>query len=101
MKGSSDRKGLSSMYLRASETTGTHLAHWPPPQRGKESKPVFLKHAEGEPAKRAKPRGWRLTRAIFSEFADDEWRLRTMTLMVRSAKRVSSRDAPASSGPSG
>ncbi len=39
MKGSSDRKGLSSMYLRASETTGTHLAHWPPPQRGKESKP--------------------------------------------------------------
>ncbi|BBO06387.1 MULTISPECIES: hypothetical protein [Bradyrhizobium] len=72
MKGSSDRKGLSSMYLRASETTGTHLAHWPPPQRGKESKPVFLKHPEGEPAKRAKPRGWRLTRAIFSEFADDE-----------------------------
>lgn len=72
MKGSSGRKGLSSTFLRASETTGTHLAHWPPPQRGKESKPVFTKHPTGEPAKRAKPRGWRLTRAIFSEFADDE-----------------------------
>jgi hypothetical protein len=72
MKGSSNRKGLSSMAVRASETTGTHLAHWPPPQRGKESQPVRIKHAAGEPAKRAKPRGWRLTRAIFSEFADDE-----------------------------
>jgi hypothetical protein len=40
--------------------------------RGKESKPVFTKHQVGEPGKRAKPRGWRLTRAIFSEFADDE-----------------------------
>ncbi|WP_441256410.1 hypothetical protein AB7Z32_21775 [Bradyrhizobium sp. 482_C4_N1_1] len=72
MKSSSGRKGLSSMYAHASETTGTHLAHWPPPQRGKESKPVFVKHAAGEPAKRAKLRGWRLTRAIFSEFSDDE-----------------------------
>ncbi|MCA1545248.1 hypothetical protein I6F36_00260 [Bradyrhizobium sp. BRP19] len=72
MKGSSDRKGLSSMNLRASETTGTHLAHWPPPLRSKENKPLFIKHPEGEPVKRAKPRGWRLTRAIFSEFADEE-----------------------------
>jgi hypothetical protein len=31
-----------------------------------------MKHQPGEPAKRAKSRGWRLTRAIFSEFADDE-----------------------------
>ncbi|MCP3370797.1 hypothetical protein [Bradyrhizobium cajani] len=72
MKGSSGRKGLSSISVRASETSGTHLAHWPPPLRGKENKPLFIKHPEGEPAKRAKPRGWRLTRAIFSEFADDE-----------------------------
>lgn len=72
MKSSSDRRGVSPMSMRASETSGTHLAHWPPPHRGKESKPVFVKHPEGEPAKRAKPRGWRLTRAIFSEFADDE-----------------------------
>ena len=72
MKGSSDRNGLSPRSIRANETSGTHLAHWPPPQRGKESKPVFVKHPEGETVKRAKPRGWRLTRAIFSEFADDE-----------------------------
>jgi hypothetical protein len=66
-----ERKRSSPRYAHASETTGTHLAHWPPPQRGKESKPVFIKHQAGEPIKRAKPRGWRLTRAIFSEFADD------------------------------
>ena len=72
MNDSSDRRGLSSIYVRAGETTATRLAHWPPPQRGKESKPVFVKHQAGEPVKRAKPRGWRLTRAIFSEFADDE-----------------------------
>ena len=65
-------RGLASLHLRASETEGTHLAHWPPPHRGQEAKPVFMKHQPGEPAKRAKARGWRLTRAIFSEFADDE-----------------------------
>ena len=67
MKGRSDLRGLSK-YVRASETVGTHLAHWPPPQRAKESKPPFMKHKAGEPVKRAKPRGWRLTRAIFSDF---------------------------------
>lgn len=76
MKGSSDHKGLSSMHVRASETTGTRLAHWPPPQRsmerGKESKPVLLTQAAEEPAKRARSRGWRLTRAMFSEVADDD-----------------------------
>ena len=69
MKDSTDRRGLSSLD---GETTGSHLAHWPPPQRGKESKPVFTKHQVGEPVKRAKARSWRLTRAIFSEFVDDE-----------------------------
>jgi len=76
MKGSSDRKGLSSTLARASETTGTHLAHWPPPhramERGKESKPVLVTQVAGEPAKRARSRGWRLTRALFSEVADDD-----------------------------
>ena len=65
-------RGLASLHLRASETEATHLAHWPPPLRGREAKAVFTRHPQGEPAKRAKPRGWRLTRAIFSEFADDE-----------------------------
>ena len=65
----SDR-GLASLHLGASG--GSRLAHWPPPQRGQEAKPVFMKHQPGEPVKRAKPRGWRLTRAMFSEFAEDE-----------------------------
>jgi hypothetical protein len=72
MKDSPDRRGLSSIHVHANETNGTHLAHWPPPQRGKESKPVLVRHQAGEPVKRANPRGWRLTRAIFSEFSDDE-----------------------------
>jgi hypothetical protein len=53
----------------ASETEG-NLAHWPPPHRGQEAKPVFMKHQQREPVKRAKLRGGRLTRAIFLEFAD-------------------------------
>jgi hypothetical protein len=65
-------RGLASLHLRASETSGTHLAHWPPPQRGQESRPVLMKHQPGETVKRAKPRGWRLTRAIFSEFEGDD-----------------------------
>jgi hypothetical protein len=71
-KGSSGRRGLSSLYIRASETMGTHLAHWPPPRYEREATPMRIKHQAGEPIKRGKPRGWRLTRAIFSEFADDE-----------------------------
>ncbi|WP_426418172.1 hypothetical protein [Bradyrhizobium genosp. A] len=76
MKATSDRKGLPPTYLLASETSGTHLAHWPPPQRsldrGKESKPVLVTQAAGEPAKRARARGWRLMRAMFSDVADDD-----------------------------
>lgn len=62
---------LISRFVRASETVSTHLATWPPPMRAKENKPVLIKHQADEPVKRAKPRGWRLTRAIFSEFSDD------------------------------
>ena len=69
---SSGDKGLTSLHVQTSETGGTHLAHWPPPMRGHESKPVLVKHQPGEPVTRARSRGWRLTRAIFSEFADDE-----------------------------
>jgi len=76
MKDSSDRKRPPPVYLHASETTGTHLSHWPPPlrakERGKESKPVLVSQTASEPAKRAGPRGWRLQRAMFSEVADDD-----------------------------
>lgn len=65
-------RGLASLHVRASETGGSHLAHWPPPLRGQETRPVIMKHQPGEPVHRAKPRGWRLTRAMFSEFEGDE-----------------------------
>jgi hypothetical protein len=40
--------------------------------QGKESKPVLITQAAGEPVKRARPRGWRLARAMFSDVADDD-----------------------------
>jgi hypothetical protein len=60
------------MYVPPSETKGTHLAHWPPPRFERETTPLLMKHAKNEPVHSAKPRGWRLTRAAFAEFADDE-----------------------------
>jgi hypothetical protein len=46
----------------------TRLAHWPPPYRSLQAKPKTIKHVRGEVPKRATPRGWRITRAMFSEF---------------------------------
>jgi hypothetical protein len=66
---SDEERSFPPLHFRSAG--GSRLAHWPPPKRGQESKPVIVKHEPGEPVKRAKPRGWRLTRAIFSEFADD------------------------------
>ena len=55
------------------EPGASHLAHWPPPLLEREVKPMPIKHhAAGEPVKRASRRGWRLMRAMFSEFDDDE-----------------------------
>jgi hypothetical protein len=47
------------------------LAHWPPPFRSGQTQPKIIRHEPGEKPKLAKPRGWRLTRALFSEFSDD------------------------------
>jgi hypothetical protein len=56
-----------------SDLSGTHLAHWPPPRHQREAPAMLkVKHPGNEAVKRSKPRGWRLTRAMFSEFADDE-----------------------------
>ena len=68
----SERKDLSSLHLGSSDGSSWHLAHWPPPMRARESKPVLVKHKPGEPVQRAQRRGWRLTRALFAEFADEE-----------------------------
>jgi hypothetical protein len=46
----------------------TRLAHWPPPFRGRESKPKAVRHPRTETAKGATPRGWRITRGVISDF---------------------------------
>jgi hypothetical protein len=56
---------------RSYETAQTRLAHWPPPFRSNHAKPVIKKAPRGEEPKRAKPRGWRITRAMFSEFEEE------------------------------
>lgn len=50
---------------------GSRLANWPPTFRSKESKPIIMRHEPGETPKMAKPRGWRISRAMFSEFSED------------------------------
>jgi hypothetical protein len=65
-----DPKGTSPLHT--ADTGGSHLAHWPPPTMGQELKPMAVKHKSSEPVRRARRRGWRLTRAMFSEFAGEE-----------------------------
>ncbi|GLH75421.1 hypothetical protein SSBR45G_03290 [Bradyrhizobium sp. SSBR45G] len=67
----SDPKGTSSLSL-SHPTSGSHLAHWPPPTLAHELKPMPIKHRTNEPVKHATRRGWRLTREMFAEFQDDE-----------------------------
>ncbi|ABQ36228.1 MAG: hypothetical protein E6614_01865 [Bradyrhizobium sp.] len=67
----SDPKGTGSLSLSHPES-GSHLAHWPPPTMSRELKPMPVKHRSSEPVKHATRRGWRLTRAMFAEFQDDE-----------------------------
>jgi len=69
---SPDPKDVTFMYVPPRETKGTHLAHWPPTRFERETTPIAMKHVSTETAYHAKPRGWRFTRAILSEFADDE-----------------------------
>ncbi len=68
---STDPKGTSSLSL-SHPASGSHLAHWPPPLLGQHLKPMPVKHRSKEPVTHATRRGWRLTRAMFAEFEDDE-----------------------------
>ena len=52
-------------------TQGSRLAHWPTPYRSVASKPIIIQHPQGVVPKRATLRGWRLTRAMFSEFEEN------------------------------
>ena len=65
-------RGFASAHSHEGETGGSHLAHWPPPQRGREVKPaqVMHPHHPGEPEPQAKPHGLGLTRSAFKD--DDE-----------------------------
>ena len=56
----------------AAHPEGTRLAHWPPPHRINETKLKTLKHPGVDAPKRAHARGWRMTRAMFSEFDEEE-----------------------------
>jgi hypothetical protein len=65
-------RGFASAHSHEGETGGSHLAHWPPPQRGREVKPAHVMHPHhpGEPEPQAKPHGLGLTRSAFKD--DDE-----------------------------
>ena len=62
---------ISSAQTHSLEQTPSRLAHWPPPFRSTASKPKIIRHKPDEKPQRAKPRGWRLTRAMFSEFEEE------------------------------
>jgi hypothetical protein len=66
---SPDTKGTNPLQNGG---TGSHLAHWPPPGMGRELKPLAIKHGSGEHIRHGTRRGWRLTRAMFSEFEGGE-----------------------------
>jgi hypothetical protein len=59
-----------SQYDRSYDTE-VRLAHWPPPFRRVPAKPSVEKRVKAaEEPTRAHPRGWRITRALFSEFEE-------------------------------
>jgi len=51
---------------------GSRLAHWPPPFRIVATKSKTITRSRAEAPKRATARGWRITRAMFSEFDEEE-----------------------------
>jgi hypothetical protein len=67
-----DRKWPDPKGTSPAHTGESHLAHWPPPTMGHELKPMAIKRKSNEPIRHATRRGWRLTRAMFSEFEGDE-----------------------------
>jgi hypothetical protein len=64
-------RGPASLHLPAGETGGSHLAHWPPPQRGQEVRHGPAKHLPVEPEQHAKPHGSSLTRSAFKGDSDE------------------------------
>jgi len=65
-----DPKGIAP--IQANESSGSPLAHWPPPTMGSELKPMVIKHRTKQPIAHSTRRGWRMTRSMFAEFEGDE-----------------------------
>lgn len=68
------RVGINQFSATRKSSLGqgsSRLAHWPPPFRSTVAKPKIIRHKPDEKPQRAKPRGWRLTRAMFSEFEEE------------------------------
>ena len=63
-------RGFGRSFFASAQTRAerTKLAHWPPPFRSGQTQPKIIRYEASEKPKLAKPRGWRLTRALFSEF---------------------------------
>jgi hypothetical protein len=68
--GSRSRSSRASFENRSLDTEGFRLAHWPPPFRKLPAKPKVEKRVQSADPKRATPRGWRITRSMFSEFEE-------------------------------
>jgi hypothetical protein len=68
---SADHASPASHHTGGRASEGSHLSHWPPPQRQHEHKAkIAIKvPVPDEPADHAK---WHLTRGIASKFGDDE-----------------------------
>jgi hypothetical protein len=63
---------LHPTYNGPDEPRRSRLASWPPPSLRHDIMPIPVKPVSPEPVKYARPRGWRLTRAKFSEFQGEE-----------------------------
>lgn len=63
---------LHPTYNGPDEQPRSRLASWPPPEVRRDIMPMPVKLRTKEPVKHATRRGWRLTRAMFAEFKDDQ-----------------------------
>jgi hypothetical protein len=63
---------LHPTYNGPDEPPHSRLAHWPPPAAGHDLKPMPIKQRSTEPVRHGTRRGWRLTRALFAEFQNED-----------------------------
>jgi hypothetical protein len=61
------RSSGSGRSLLSGERGRSRLAHWPPPHRTDKARPKVIPTVQDEEPNRARPRGFRISRAIFDE----------------------------------